>query len=1043
MDESILRALMRLFAIIATVNKDGVSASSQKIVEAYLKQHLSSKLVEQYLQLFDDFINLHHKDIHGESTRGKKRNSLNSVKVLVICEQINETLQQKEKIIVFLRLLEFVNEEGHVTEKEIEFIDTVADVFNIEQQERELMKTFVIGKVADLVDKAEVLIVNGDPELKEPFFNKETDDIAKSFKHIYRNGFIGRINILHISSINSLVLRYLGSGHLTLSAHPIIPFRTYIIDHGGVIKGGRIKPIYHTDIAGQFFQSTKKIPIVLNAEKVVFKFKGSEDGLHEFNFSEKSGQLIGIMGGSGVGKSTLLNVLNGSIKPQSGRITINGLDLHEDKDQLEGILGFVPQDDLLIEELTVFQNLYFNAKLCFSELNEKQVIKKVSKVLSDLELTEIKNLKVGSPLNKYISGGQRKRLNIALELIREPTILYVDEPTSGLSSMDSDAVMLLLRKQTLKGNLVIVNIHQPSSDIYKLFDKLLIMDKGGRNIYSGNPIDAIEYFRTAAHHVNAEEGECITCGNVNPEQVLQIVEERIVNQYGKFTRSRRFAPQEWFNLYKEKIEKNFEAENYTNKLPKSSFKIPTRFGQLKIFTIRNILSKLTNLQYLLITFLEAPLLAIIISYFTKYISGTTSDPNAYIFSENENLPAYIFMSVIVAIFLGLSLSAEEIIKDRKIHKREKFLNLSHFSYINSKILVLFIISAIQTLSFVLIGNYILHVEGMNFAYWLMLFSATASANLIGLNISAALNSVVTIYILIPFILVPQILFSGVIVSYDKLHKNMASHYYVPVIGDLMISRWAYEALSVEQFKNNEYQKYFFNSERRMSQYSYISTFLVPKLSDELDDFQEAKHIKSEVKAQQILMRLKTELTILFEQQSNLDKLYDLNNLKYKSFDKKKMKELRIFLDVLKKFFNSKYKNETQERDKIYNELVQKLGSTEKVLELKQNYYNKNLSNMLQNKSELKKIYTTEDRLVQKNDPIFKYPSNRFGRAHFYSPVKRIGSSYVDTYWFNILFVWLSSLVWYLILYFDLLKRMLDSISRFSERKTLKKQNKIS
>ena len=101
------------------------------------------------------------------------------------------------------------------------------------------------------------------------------------------------------------------------------------------------------------------------------------------------------------------------------------------------------------------------------------------RVLMDIDLIGIKNLAVGDPINKYISGGQRKRLNIALELIREPSVLFADEPTSGLSSMDSEMVMLLLKEQTLKGRLVIVNIHQPSSDIYKLFDKLLIMDKGG------------------------------------------------------------------------------------------------------------------------------------------------------------------------------------------------------------------------------------------------------------------------------------------------------------------------------------------------------------------------------------------------------------------------------------------------------------------------------------------------------------------------------------------------------------------------------------
>ncbi len=1033
MGESILRALMRLFAILATVNKDGVSKSARKIVESYLKQHLTPKQVDEYLHLFDSFIDLHHKS-GSEDKKEKKRNSVNSVKVLVICQQINETLQQKEKTIVFLRLLEFVNEEGLVNEKELEFIDTVADVFNFETYERELMKMFIIGKVQDLPDKSNALIINGDVELKPPFINTELPNTPEHrFKHIYRNGFVGRINVIQIKSSNIFVFRYLGGDSFYFAGHPLLPRRTYIMENGGVIKGSKIKPIYHTDIAGKFFSSEKKSSVVLNADNVVFTFNQSENGLHEFNFSEQSGQLIGIMGGSGVGKSTLLSILNGSIKPNSGKITINGIDIHQEKEKLEGVIGFVPQDDLLIEELTVFQNLYFNAKLCFSDLSEKQIIKKVAKVLSDLELTEIKKLKVGSPLNKFISGGQRKRLNIALELIREPSILYVDEPTSGLSSMDSDAVMLLLRRQTLKGNLVIVNIHQPSSDIYKLFDKILIMDKGGRIIYSGNPIDAIEYFRLAAHYVNTEGGECITCGNVNPEQILQIVEEKLVNQYGRFTRNRRFSPQDWFKLYKEKIEKNIQKIDYSEKIPENLFKIPSVFKQMKIFTLRNILSKLTNLQYLLITFLEAPLLAIIIAYFTKFISGDDLNPDLYLFSDNENFPAYIFMSVIVAIFLGLSLSAEEIIKDQKILKREKFLNLSRLSYINSKILVLFVISAIQMLTFVLIGNYVLEINDMNLSFWLMLFSATAAANLIGLNISSALNSVVTIYILIPFILVPQLLFSGVIVSFDKLHKNITNHHYVPVIGDVMISRWAYEAMSVEQFKNNDYQKYFFASERKMSQASYLSTFLVPTLIDETKEIDNLRKNKKVKEAEKKFVRLKNELFIL--KQNNPQILFPkaLNNLSFKNFDVNNQKELKKYFKQIKAYYNEKYKIESQARDAIYNRLVEKLGNNDAVLLIKKENLNKNLSNLLQNKNELKKIFATEEYFIQKSDPVYKYPQHQFGRAHFYAPVKKINNTLIDTYWFNLVVIWLSSLVWYLVLYFDLLRKGIDFLTKIPAR----------
>ena len=174
-----------------------------------------------------------------------------------------------------------------------------------------------------------------------------------------------------------------------------------------------------------------------------------------------------------------------------------------------------------------------------------EIAEVVDNVLTEMDLYDIRDLKVGNPLNKVISGGQRKRLNIALELIREPTILFADEPTSGLSSVDSEIVMNLLKEQTYRGKLVIINIHQPGSEIYKMFDKVMFIDKGGYQIFYGNPTEAIVYFKSMAGFSNAKEDQCITCGNVNADQMLQIVEAKVINEHGKPTHIRKVSPAEW------------------------------------------------------------------------------------------------------------------------------------------------------------------------------------------------------------------------------------------------------------------------------------------------------------------------------------------------------------------------------------------------------------------------------------------------------------------------------------------------------------------
>jgi len=208
---------------------------------------------------------------------------------------------------------------------------------------------------------------------------------------------------------------------------------------------------------------------------------------------------------------------------------------------------------MLIEELTVYQNLYFNARLCFGDYNGEQLKNTVEKVLHDLDLYEIKDLQVGDLMNKKVSGGQRKRLNIGLELMREPVVLFIDEPTSGLSSFDSEKVMSLLRDQALSGKLVFSIIHQPSSDIIKMFDRLWLLDKGGYMIYDGDPVEALVYFKTETSQANAAESECPNCGNVETDNILHIVEVKVIDSSGYPGKERQVSPMEWYEKYKKKM----------------------------------------------------------------------------------------------------------------------------------------------------------------------------------------------------------------------------------------------------------------------------------------------------------------------------------------------------------------------------------------------------------------------------------------------------------------------------------------------------------
>lgn len=1020
MNEKILDALMRLFALITDRDDRRHTQDARKIVCAYLQRHLSSDLVEKFLVKFDKYLDEQGlKDTRKESER--KQVSLNSVRVLKICRQINKELHQREKFIVLVELVEYVYTDGIINDIEVDFVRTVSDSFNISRTDFQNIIALVKNNILEAGDLLNLLFIDGGSET------------GGGIHHICSQEMDGRIRLLYIHSVDLFVFIYSGQKTLTLNGRAIEPNRATVFGNGGIISGSNIGVIYHSDVAAIFQQSKTNTRVSFAATDLSFHYQDSDNGLQPFCFSLESGAMVGIMGGSGTGKSTLFNVLTGKYQPETGTIYINGVPLDPAEDSHAGVIGLVPQDDMLIEELTVYQNLYYNTCLCLGNLGDDEIKKHVDRLLNDLDLYEIKDLRVGTSLNTVISGGQRKRLNIALELVREPAVLFVDEPTSGLSSTDSEMVMQLLKQQTVKGKIVIVNIHQPSSDIFKLFDTLWVMDRGGYVIYNGNPIEAISYFRRMSGMADAGESECPECGNIDSEQILSIIESKVVNQFGKYTQKRKVSPEEWHNYYDRYLA--FDAEPVLPMpvldLPEEKFKIPSRLRQFAVFIKRDVLAKLTNTQYLLITFFEAPILAFILGFFTKYIN----DDGQYVFADNKNLPVFLFMVIVVALFTGLTSSAEEIIKDRRILEREKFLNLSRFSYIASKVVIVFAISAAQSLSFVVVANMILEIQGLTISYWIVMFSVACAANVLGLIISSALDSVIAIYVLIPFVLVPQILLGGAMIDFDDIHESVSDKINVPIIGDLMISRWGYEALAVEQFANNRYEREFFQLDMGKSHCIYLSAFLIPELENITNQcVSSCGDPNKRYDFENLLLILKNEVSYLNYRDTNFNYPH-IDKLEPYSFTTMDGLHLLKYLGERRLFLNTVADSLNILRQQKISQIEDSLG-TQGFLKFKQDYYNDRLAEVVLNKMALKKIYfSPKHRLIQKKDPIFMYPVSDIGRAHFFAPVKIILNHKFPTYWFNIAVMWIVSAVLFVLLLFDLPRKMM-SIFNTNPKKTI-------
>ncbi|MCU0472812.1 MAG: ATP-binding cassette domain-containing protein [Bacteroidales bacterium] len=1032
MSEEILKALMELFALI--VKQDGgMIISEREYISMFLTKQLTRESGREYLALFDEQAgSVKEKSAEAEPATPSVRDS---VKVLGICKKINRTLNQEQKVVVLMRLYELLNAERRFTPQRMNIINTVAEVFKISPEEFAATEQFVKNDDPEKLKNPAILVMSP---------GNEECDICKRMLIGYQDT---NIYFLRIASVDLYFFKYISEEQLYLNGLPISSGQVYSFAKGGSLRSSQGHAIYYSDISSNFLSDIIIHKLSFTVENLTYDFIEGHHAIDDISFSIDEGRLVGILGASGSGKTTLLNLLSGIEKPVNGSVRINGLDIINDNKALEGVLGYVPQDDLLIEDLSVFENLYFAACQCFKERSKEDLTSLVDNTLLNLGLLEKRDLKVGTPFNKVISGGQRKRLNIALELIREPSVLFLDEPTSGLSSRDSEILMDLLRDLTLKGKLLFTVVHQPSSEIFKMFDKIIILDQKGCMAYYGNPVDAVIYFKTLDAQINSTVGECPSCGNVNTETIFNILETHVVDEFGKYTDKRKVKPEEWANTFKQKHPLSRIPD--VKEPPHKNLQRPGLWKQFLIYLTRDLKSKLSNRQYIGLTLLEAPVLGFVLSFIIRYIPDP--DSNIYIFSENENIPIYIFMSLIVALFIGLTISAEEIFRDRKILKRERFLNLSRTSYLSAKISIMILISALQTLLFLIIANPILGIKGMFFYYWIALFTTSFCANMLGLNISASFNSAITIYIVIPLLIIPMMVLSGAMFPFDKLNRKIGNVDKVPLIAELMPTRWTYEALMVAQFKDNKYSKIEYNQEKetyyllqkKISEADFNKVYRIPELNKALDSclYEYRSNPKNYGAREELLLSKQTrkfsKLPLLVNELTKISGCYGVPEFRYINyltpyeFNPGIADSVTAYLKKMDEVFSTISNSAENRRDMFYNVNSKKLD------QWKNDYYNYKLEEIVTKYYERKKLLLYKNSIVQNIDPIYLDPNKRgfLGfRAHFYAPVKYFFGIRTDAFTFNIVLVMISTILLYLILYYELLAKVVRFMEKFKIRK---------
>ncbi len=593
--------------------------------------------------------------------------------------------------------------------------------------------------------------------------------------------------------------------------------------------------------------------------------------LEGISFAVQRGEMVCVMGPSGCGKSTLLKSLGGQLKPDSGRVDLNGVDLYVEHDNLKSYIAFIPQEETFDPLLTVEENLDTAAAIRAPHFAPAERKRRADSKLIELGLSEIRHRLAGDHETKNLSGGQRRRLNAGMDMIGIADVYLFDEPTSGLSSKDSEHVLEIIRGLT-HNKITLVSIHQPSTRLFQMFDKAILLDNGGKLAFFGTPSQMMDYFNEArkqegiytAAYPNTDAD--VSTAALPPDFVFDVLETPLrdlggdviyeQDTRGNLIPARRFNSSFWsdrfqtYRLLEEVNLREIEADaSQSVALQKTPQSPPRRLKhdwvRFSNYTKRAFLSKLRNRANLATTLLEAPTLAILVALVLRY-----SEESIYSFSNAFHIPVYLFLSLVIALFLGLTNSAEEIIRDRNLLQRERHHGFRVTSYIIAKSLSLGFFSLLQCIIYLLIGNAILGIREMFFENLVWMFSTSIVGFTAGLFISSVVSSPKTAANIIPLVLIPNIILGGALIKYDEMNRdldlvqamrrwssnedeaNEASRLKVPAICHLMPLRWSYEAVIIAHADYNPASQLndFINKE--IQKYSKIP--ITQKLTDEQD-----------------------------------------------------------------------------------------------------------------------------------------------------------------------------------------------------------------
>ncbi len=681
-------------------------------------------------------------------------------------EELKNKLSVLDRHIVVVYIILLIEETGK-TEVSAAFINEVALSFSVQIQVVQEISKFIS---MSFISKNSKIVKENLLSVSNSILLFRVDNVG--FKH---NGFKLKSNSICVLTKDSVLCDEQGRNYL----YPEIE---------AILKSGN---------------NSKEI--CLSVRNLEYKKKG-HTLVHKMSLDIENSQLIAVMGNSGSGKTSFLKCISRQTNDFSGIVHYGTIEQLE-----EPSIAYVPQENSFVPGFTVIEHL--NERCRFLQFDFVETKEKCNYVLDFAGLKSVINNKVCKTdfSISEISGGQQKRLAIATELLSSPDVIIRDEPTSGLSSEDSYDIVSKLKNLSLSGKLVIASIHQPDFDLFMMFDKVVIFADGGYPVYYGTPAKAAEYFREIAGRVDKNSDFVFS---KKPSVILNLLSHNkgvaidgnisTDDLYGKFVEA---SPSD-----ESKMPQNTKSRKFLSRL--KSFLYFIGFG------FRADLKHLSRFLTLLIV----PLISgLVLSAVCRY-----SPSDEYVYFYNPNLPVWILILLTTSVFIGLASSGREFIYLRKFYNTLHAVSENRLTHLFAVFLRYFILTGIQTMLLVLPSVLIIGSQFHFFSVFMFSFALCLWGSIAGLVLSYIMKTTMTVYLIIPLLIIPQLVFSGALINFKHFNKIIDTKSDIPLVAEIIPMRWAAEGLMLEFYTNNPYSSKLYENRCELYNAVYYADFFLPE-----------------------------------------------------------------------------------------------------------------------------------------------------------------------------------------------------------------------